>query len=251
MTNLVLRKTLIALTLSGLAASNASWAAGADDMPKSKAPKEAGIGLGSGLAIGAAAGGPIGAILGAAFGGWLGERFHQEKSGRVDAESRQHEAAARVGALEATVASEERKSLRLAAELERERSAHRVELAQALAIEVFFRTEDSTLGAEIEARLADLARFIAPMDGTLVHLEGHADGRGEESYNAQLSAARAGAVRDALVRGGLPEDRVIVHAEGESRASETDPDGMALERRVQMHIVDIDADLNRVASTAE
>jgi outer membrane protein OmpA-like peptidoglycan-associated protein len=50
-------------------------------------------------------------------------------------------------------------------------------------------------------------------------------------------------VRDALIRGGMPAERVIVMGAGESgsTSAEQDSDGMALERRVEMNIVDVDA----------
>ena len=80
-------------------------------------------------------------------------------------------------------------------------------------------------------------------------LDGHTDARGTEAYNATLSTARAEAVRDALIRGGMPAERVIVTAAGESAstAPEQDTDGMALERRVNMSVVDVDT--GRVAGT--
>ena len=50
-------------------------------------------------------------------------------------------------------------------------------------------------------------------------------------------------MRDALIRGGMPAERVIVTGVGEttSTAPEQDTDGMALERRVEMNVVDLDA----------
>ena len=49
-------------------------------------------------------------------------------------------------------------------------------------------------------------------------------------------------MRAALIRGGMPAERVIVTGSGEtaSTAAEKDLDGMALERRVEMNVVDVD-----------
>jgi outer membrane protein OmpA-like peptidoglycan-associated protein len=46
----------------------------------------------------------------------------------------------------------------------------------------------------------------------------------------------------------MPADRVIVSATGEAGAvaTEQDADGMALDRRVQVHVIDL-VDANRVA----
>lgn len=219
---------------------------------KNRASKQESIGVGSGAAIGAIAGGPIGFVIGAAFGGWLGDRFHHEKSERLASEERYTQAQAEVGSLQGRLVGREREVARIASELSTERTAHRNELKQALAIEVFFRTEDSVLDGATEERLVQFAQLIVPIEGALIHLEGHADGRGDEEYNALLSAARASAVRDALIRGGLPAERILLSAEGETHATaeEKDVDGMAMERRVQMWLVDVD-DTDRVAQQAQ
>ena len=230
------RKIVIALIGSLLATS--SMAA-----PKNRAPKEESIGVGSGAAIGALAGGPIGLVLGAAFGGWIGDRFHEERSARRTADERAVAASAHAGRLEQLLAASERAVVAKDAELFSERVAHRRNLQEALSVEVFFRTEESGVGGTTEERLTKLAALVEPMDGAVIRLEGHTDARGTETFNTTLSTARAEAVREALIRGGMPADRVIVTAAGEasSMAPEQDTDGMALERRVEMNVVDVDA----------
>jgi outer membrane protein OmpA-like peptidoglycan-associated protein len=209
---------------------------------ESRAAKEESIGVGSGAAIGALAGGPVGLVLGAAFGGWLGERFHDERSARRDADERAARSSAHAGSLQTLLAASERAIVAKEAELFSERAAHRRNLQEALSVEVFFRTEESGLGGATEERLAKLAALIEPMDGAVIRLDGHTDARGTETFNTTLSTARAEAVREALIRGGMPAERVIVNAAGEtgSTAPAEDVDGMALERRVEMNIVDVD-----------
>ena len=94
-----------------------------------------------------------------------------------------------------------------------------------------------------EERIAKLAALIEPIDGAVIHLAGHTDVRGTETFNTTLSMARAEAVRDALIRGGMPAERVIVTAVGEtgSIALVEDVDGMALDRRVEIDVVDLDS----------
>jgi outer membrane protein OmpA-like peptidoglycan-associated protein len=232
----VSRKVIAALIGSLLATS--SMAA-----PKNRAAKEESIGLGSGAAIGALAGGPVGLVLGAAFGGWIGERFHGERSARRMADERAAAASAHAGSLETLLAASQRAVTAKDAELFSERVAHRRNLQEALSVEVFFRTEESGVGGPTDERLARLAALVEPLEGAVIRLEGHTDARGTEAFNTTLSTARAEAVRDALIRGGMPADRVIVTAAGEasSTAPEQDSDGMALERRVDMNIVDVDA----------
>jgi outer membrane protein OmpA-like peptidoglycan-associated protein len=206
-----------------------------------RAAKEESIGLGTGAAIGAIAGGPVGLILGTAFGGWLGDRFHHERQERRMADERAAAASAHAGSLETLLAASERTVAAKDAELYAQRVEHRRDLQEALSVEVFFRTEASGLGSATEERLTRLAALVAPLEGAVIRLDGFADVRGTEAYNAALSTARAEAVRDALIRGGMPADRVIVTAVGESgaTASEQDADGMALERRVEMSVVDV------------
>ena len=241
-----MNKAVVVLLVTGLSATT-GWTA-----EKDRASKQESIGVGSGAVIGAAAGGPIGFVIGAAFGGWLGDRFHHEKSERLASEGRYQEAQVQVDSLKGRLVGSEREVARVASELSTERNTHRSKLQQALAIEVFFRTEDSVLDGATEERLAQFAQLIMPMERTLIHLEGHADGRGNEEYNALLSAARATAVRDALIRGGFAAERIILSAEGESHsiAEDKDVDGMALERRVQMRLIDVD-DTHRVAQQAQ
>ena len=204
--------------------------------------KEESIGLGSGAVIGAAAGGPIGFVLGAAFGGWLGDRFHHEKTARVEADERATQASAHADSLQTSLAASERVVAEKNSELFSERVAHRRDLQEALSVEVFFRTEDRGLSGPTEERLAKLAALVEPMEGAVIRLDGYTDARGTEKYNSTLSMARAEAVRGALIRGGMPAERVIVTGSGEttSTAGEQDSDGMALERRVEMNVVDLD-----------
>jgi len=214
------------------------------------AAKEESIGLGSGAVIGAAAGGPIGFVIGAAFGGWLGDRFHQERSARREAEEHAAVANAHAGSLETQLAASELAAAETEATLFSERIEHRRDLQEALSVEVFFRTEESGVGGTTEERLAKLAALIEPMEGAVIRLDGHTDARGTESFNTTLSTARAEAVREALIRGGMPADRVIVTAAGEagSTAAVQDVDGMALERRVEMKIVDDSARVAEVGN---
>jgi len=241
-----MRNQIIVL-LAGSMLATTGWTA-----EKARAPKEESIGVGSGAAIGAIAGGPIGFVIGAAFGGWLGDRFHHERSERVASDQRATEAQARASSLESRLSGTEQQLASTNARLWNERVAHRQELEQALAVDVLFRTEDSVIDGATEQRLAELASLVAPMDGTVIRLDGHTDARGTQEYNDQLSAARAASVRDALIRAGMPAERIVATAAGEaeSTASEQDVDGMALERRVQVRIVGLD-DASQVAQQTQ
>jgi outer membrane protein OmpA-like peptidoglycan-associated protein len=249
-----MKKQIIALVVGSLLAAP-GWTApkhrAEKEQPaKERTAKEESIGLGSGAAIGAIAGGPVGLIIGAAFGGWIGDRFHHERGERAAADQRAGDAQMHAAALEHQLTGSEAELASTESELRNERTAHRQDLEQAMAVEVYFRTEDSVLGSNTEQRIADLARLVGSMDGAVIRLDGHTDARGTEVYNDRLSAARAESVRDALIRGGMPAERIVVTASGEvaSSATEQDVDGMALDRRVQIQIVNVDG-ASQVART--
>src|SRR5690606_8594165 len=138
-------------------------------------PKEGAIGFGSGIAIGAAAGGPIGAAIGAAVGAWFGERLHEEKTGRRESEAKVAALTEHAGSLENRLAGNERELNRIRADLGTERRAHRRRLEQALAIDVFFRTEESAIDGTTAERLADVAEIVAPIDGAMIRVAAYAD----------------------------------------------------------------------------
>jgi outer membrane protein OmpA-like peptidoglycan-associated protein len=249
-----MRKQIIVLAVGALLAQT-GWTRDKSDDPKDHPGRQESIGLGSGAAIGALAGGPVGLIIGAAMGGWLGDRFHHERVARTESEQKagaaQEQAASleqRLNATETQLAASEAQRTASEAQLQSERNSHRDDVERAVALDVHFRTEDSTIDAGDEQRLAELASFIAPLDGTVIRLDGHADVRGTQKFNDALSTARAESVRDALVRAGMPAERIVVTGEGSADAAATDQDvdGMALDRRVALTVVGLD-EAGRVA----
>jgi outer membrane protein OmpA-like peptidoglycan-associated protein len=96
--------------------------------------------------------------------------------------------------------------------------------------------------------LTQIVGLINEIDDFTMVVEGHSDSRGDAEYNDQLSAERAAAVRDVLLRAGISPTRITTRAAGEtgSRAAENDLDALALERRVNVTIVHPDS-RNRVA----
>jgi outer membrane protein OmpA-like peptidoglycan-associated protein len=238
-----MKKQLIALTESAALMTAATGAMAQDRSGERRSGDESNkrelVGAGSGAVIGAAAGGPVGMIIGAVFGGWLGDRIHQEHSGRVEAEQVADAALTEVASLRNVLLSNEHEVERLASQLAAEQRTHRDVLQEAINLQVMFRTADSSLDADSEQRLSRIAELIRPMSGVAVHLSGHADARGDEDYNRQLSAERAETVRAVLISAGVPADRIVMTAEGTryANASPDDHEAMALDRRVQMRLI--------------
>jgi len=210
--------------------------------------KHESIGIGGGAAIGGAAGGPVGLVVGAALGAWLGDRFDEEHNARIQYEQRWTEAEAEVQALNGLVASSERQVAVLETQLRQESREMHTTVRDALDVKVLFRTNESALPEETETRLLRLAELLARLDGTLIRIEGHADARGNQEHNEQLSAQRAAAVRDTLIRAGVPVGRITLAAHGEAyaTAAENDVDALAMERRVDLTLIR-NAEENRIA----
>lgn len=200
------------------------------------------IGIGSGAVVGAFAGGPLGAFVGAAIGAHYADRVGV--SGQlpgVEADLRSTQAA--LGESETRVAKlnrslfETRGELQLLGEEMSELLLQRA-VFEGLQMEVLYPTGTAELGSDAAARVARLAGLLAQIPEMTVRLDGYADPRGDESYNADLSRARAEAVRDALVANGTDPRRISVYAHGETAVTSDngDLDKYALERRVRIRL---------------
>jgi len=86
--------------------------------------------------------------------------------------------------------------------------------------------------------LDKVAGVIEEYDRTAVHVIGHTDSTGTESYNQQLSERRADAVARHLVREGVERSRTRVSGRGESTPVDTNAtsSGRARNRRVEIYL---------------
>jgi outer membrane protein OmpA-like peptidoglycan-associated protein len=194
------------------------------------------IGIVTGLAVGAAAGGPVGALIGAAAGGLMGDRYHKEKETKaaLTADLRLSEAerarlAASVTELNGSLAAARTGGT----ELEHTRAA-----ADAIGMDVSFRTDDTAIRVEDMGPLLKLGALAAAVPDAKLRVAGFADPRGSPAYNDELSKQRAEAVAAALECGGIARERLIVeaHGAGESVSAAGDLDAYALDRRVTVRL---------------
>jgi outer membrane protein OmpA-like peptidoglycan-associated protein len=72
---------------------------------------------------------------------------------------------------------------------------------------------------------------------TAVRIEGHSDARGSQAYNQWLSTERAARVREVLVAGGIPADRVEALGFGATRPRQAGSSETALARNRRVEIV--------------
>jgi outer membrane protein OmpA-like peptidoglycan-associated protein len=97
--------------------------------------------------------------------------------------------------------------------------------------DVTFTHASAQLSESARAQITSAARWLRPRADLQVVVEGYADHLGKADYNHDLARRRAHAVRDELIRRGVPSDRIVIVVYGESVA---DPAGSPLDRRVVM-----------------
>jgi peptidoglycan-associated lipoprotein len=83
-------------------------------------------------------------------------------------------------------------------------------------VDVFFQTDSVQLNANADASLQQLASWARCNPTASIVLEGHADPRGGQPYNIQLSGQRAAVVRQRLIQLGVPSDHIVVVVYGEN-----------------------------------
>jgi outer membrane protein OmpA-like peptidoglycan-associated protein len=93
--------------------------------------------------------------------------------------------------------------------------------------------------------LSRIAGVLLTAKGYSIYVYGHTDDVGPDAYNWSLSERRARAVRDYLVQSGIDPGIITARGYGESspRVSGTTPEARAMNRRVEIGIVDVALDV--------
>jgi outer membrane protein OmpA-like peptidoglycan-associated protein len=102
---------------------------------------------------------------------------------------------------------------------------------------VYFEFASARLRTESDAAIAEVASVLRSHPDWKVRLEGHTDSVGSAEANLELSRARAGAVRQAVIdRLGGGADRLEAIGFGLTRPRESNdtPEGRARNRRVEI-----------------
>ena len=102
---------------------------------------------------------------------------------------------------------------------------------------VLFASDKAELLPAAQRRLSDVARALNDADREAqIVVEGHTDAKGSESYNLELSARRAQAVRSYLISQGIEQSRIRSEGLGFSRpvADNKNAEGRANNRRVEI-----------------
>jgi outer membrane protein OmpA-like peptidoglycan-associated protein len=102
---------------------------------------------------------------------------------------------------------------------------------------VFFDFDRSTLTAQALTTIKQAAAAAKSGNKTRIGVTGHADRAGSDAYNMALSLRRANAVKDALVREGIPATGITVVGRGESQPLVPTADGVREPQNRRVEIV--------------
>lgn len=157
----------------------------------------------------------VGAVVGAIAGGAVGNYMDQQQA-ELERE------------LAAEAARKELRITRLAGDA----------LKIGVASDASFDFDSASLKASSQQTFAKIASVIKDYDKTVIHVVGHTDSVGSESYNQGLSQRRANAVSSFITQNGVLYERVRTEGRGEREpiaSNETDA-GRTRNRRVDIVI---------------
>ena len=105
---------------------------------------------------------------------------------------------------------------------------------------VFFDWDRSDLSSQAQSTIQQAANAFKQTGAARVTATGHADRSGPDNYNMALSLRRANAVKDSLIRNGVPAGVIQVVGKGESQPLVPTADGVRepQNRRVEIVIGD-------------
>jgi len=105
------------------------------------------------------------------------------------------------------------------------------------AFTIFFEFDKAAISADADRVIAQAAETAKAGVFTRIRATGHTDTVGTPRYNMALSIRRANAVRDVLVREGIPATQIVVVGRGETQLLVPSPDNMNEPRNRRVEIV--------------
>lgn len=157
----------------------------------------------------------VGAVLGAIAGGAVGNYMDKQQA-ELERE------------LAAEAARNELNITRLAGDA----------LKIGIASDVSFDVDKSNVLPDALATYTKIASILKDYDKTVIHVVGHTDSTGSDSYNQGLSERRASSVASVLINNGVVSNRLLTEGRGEREpiASNADAAGRTRNRRVDVVI---------------
>jgi len=181
-----------------------------------------------------------GAAVGAVVGAVLGHSIENNKGGVI--------IGAAVGGLAGAGVGHymDKQQQEMEAALAAEQAAHNIEVQRLrdeslkidVSSEISFDFGSAALKSSFMPTLAKVSDILIRYPNTIVHVVGHTDSVGSESYNMQLSEKRAASVVNYFVTRGIPADRLVTVGRGElePRATNDTEAGRQLNRRVEIYV---------------
>jgi peptidoglycan-associated lipoprotein len=102
---------------------------------------------------------------------------------------------------------------------------------------LYFQYDGHLLESDAQARLREIATYLATTPGATVRISGHADERGTNEYNLALGDARARAALDYLIKLGVEPARIRFETLGEERPADLGHDEGAWQKNRRDEIV--------------
>lgn len=104
---------------------------------------------------------------------------------------------------------------------------------------IFFGPGESALSEESHKGITELYFFLYDFPSLKIEVSCHTNSMGEEEENIRLSEARAKAVADYLLQGGVDDNRIEFKGYGSAQpiASNTDEEGRKLNERVEFKVI--------------
>lgn len=223
-----MKKTLLAVSLGLLMAQPAQ----AQQEQKNDQAKAA-IGMGSGAVIGTALGGPVGGLVGALLGTFMGNSIEQSEQlnmARAELNATQNELFAMHDELEAM-----QQQVRLTRVTYEQQPEEKVLAVQS---SIQFKTASVEVEDAYHEQLTLIANALKRHPQLNVRLTGHADNRGDETFNQALSMQRALNVKRYLKEQGVKESQMITVALGESKSHGSSYEETFFDRKVVLEIAD-------------
>lgn len=201
-----------------------------------KMSRAKGVSMGTGALVGGLVGGPVGLAAGVIAGSLLGEHTDTTRELKVT-EVAMDNATQEIFQLENQITE----MVLEIEDMEADVSQLETALLTRLEFQVHFRTGDDRLRDQDRERIAMLAKYMHRNSEVSVRLQGHADARGTEEYNAVLAEYRARAVADALLARGVSSSRLQIESFGATQAlaQPGDHEGYALDRYVNIEVVSV------------
>jgi len=182
----------------------------------------------------------MGAVAGAVAGAVLGHSVENNKKGVL------------IGAVAGAAAGAgignymDKQQQEMEAALEAERASHALEVQRLhdetlkidIASEVSFDFGSAALKSAFTPTLEKVANILQRYPNTVIHVVGHTDSVGSDSYNMTLSQHRAESVVNYFAGRGVAHNRLVAAGRGESspRATNETEAGRQLNRRVEIYV---------------